>query len=598
MKRNESIVDIINWGVTDSLKVEEAQIVRLTNMMGIFPYFFYLFFIGFGLLLKIPFIWQTGIVIVVVNSMGLWCNFKGFYSASKTILLMSNSFVLLLAVNVIKDNFSAITFYFPLLAVYITFYDIREEWGTILMNLTITVGCIFLCFILPDQAFGRVTLPYNISQTASKLNYFVAFSAFAYYIFTISKVKVQSESLLIQSRITAEQMAHQLAIEKDKAERAGNAKSRFLSHMSHELRTPLNGIIGTTNFLLQENAGPSVTQHLDVLKYSSEHMLAIINDILDFNKIEAGKLNLDRNTFNLNELIEKITAVFKHQFTLKGVNFIIELDRRLDKEVLSDDTRLNQVLSNLISNALKFTPQGAVTLNIQIVSSNSDTMMVNFAVSDTGIGIPQEKLSEVFSSFTQADTKTTRQYGGTGLGLTISRKLVENFGGELNVRSEVGRGSCFYFTIPIDINNGKRSFVTENKILDLQDLEGTTVLVAEDNRINMMITKKFLENWKIKVIETRNGREALEAFKSKQIDLLLIDLEMPEMDGYEALTEIRKIDKRIPAIAFTAAVFDDMQQKLLSHGFTDFIHKPFRPEELHKKLLRNSQSLMNHSQAS
>jgi signal transduction histidine kinase/CheY-like chemotaxis protein len=589
---------ITNWGVTPDLKVEAAQIVRLTNIFGLFPVLIYILLIIAGIVLHVSFYYQSAICITIAISIGLWCNYKGHYGIAKTIIISSNSILILVTSNVIDGNLSVVAYYFPILACFVFFYDLRKELYTVLLNLSITACCIALCFILPANAFGQINISEETFHAVTRVNYIFAFIAFVFYVYYTTKVKLDTEAKLIESRETAEMMArnadtlarnaekmtNQLKIEKDKAENDKKAKTIFLSNMSHELRTPLNGIIGTTNLLLQENLNTEIRQQLDLLKYSSEHMLEVINDILDFNKIEAGKLQIDRNIFNLQYLIERTSAVFRQQFDNKQLSFIVEFDERLNQEVISDDTRLNQILNNLISNALKFTRQGVVKLSVQLISSSSYIMVVSFTVIDTGIGIPKNKLSEIFKSFTQANPTTNREFGGTGLGLTISKKLVEMLGGDLKVKSVEGKGSQFYFTLPIKINNNKRNFVNEQTVKELKSLQGKKILVAEDNKINMMVTKRFLEKWEIEIKEAKNGLEALELFKEYDFDLLLIDLEMPVMDGYEAIIEIRKIDPKIPAIAFTAAVFDDMKRKLTGNGFTDYLSKPFRPEELHNKI--------------
>ncbi len=374
---------------------------------------------------------------------------------------------------------------------------------------------------------------------------------------------------------------------KEKAELAAEAKSFFLSNMSHELRTPLNGIIGTTNLLLQDNFLESQREHLGVLKYSSEHILALINDILDFSKIDAGKTELEKNVFNLKHFIEKIDAVFRNQFALKKVALNINIDERLDRKVISDTTRLHQVLTNLLSNACKFTHEGMVTLTARFLSGTSTSIAVEFSVADTGIGIAKKKLGTIFEDFYQANTQTTRKYGGTGLGLAISKKIVELFNSELNVKSELNKGSEFSFilNLPVHIDGKNAALAQGNQ--NLGSFKGLKILLAEDNPINMMIARKFLHKWDIEIKEAQNGLEAVELFRANDFDLLLLDLEMPEMDGYTALEEVRKINSDIPIIAFTAASFDDMAAKLKLKGFNDYVQKPFKPDDLHKKILRN-----------
>ena len=371
---------------------------------------------------------------------------------------------------------------------------------------------------------------------------------------------------------------------KKKAEVATLAKSRFLSNMSHELRTPLNGIIGTSNLLLQDEYLASQKSHLDTLKYSSEHMMMLINDVLDYNKIEAGKLDISETPVNIKEFCHKIITQFTNQVEAKGLKFVTIIDERLDIELITDETRLNQVLINLLSNAIKFTQQGEVKLLVQKLFASSSKATVKFLVQDTGIGIPQNKQKEIFESFTQADVDTTRKYGGTGLGLAISKKLMNMFNSELIVESERGKGSIFHFTLELKINENRKLYINEEEAKQLSTFENVRILIAEDNKVNLSIAKRFLNKWGIEVVEARNGKEAVERFNIGVYDLLLIDLEMPEMDGATALREIRKINSHIPVVAFTAAVYDNMQVDLLQKGFTDFIHKPFRPEDLHSKI--------------
>jgi signal transduction histidine kinase/CheY-like chemotaxis protein len=373
---------------------------------------------------------------------------------------------------------------------------------------------------------------------------------------------------------------------KERAEKAVMVKSRFLSNMSHELRTPLNGIIGTSNILLQEEFLDNQKPYLEVLKHSSEHMLHLVNDILDFSKLEAGKMELEFTAFNLREFMQKAANPFLTGPANQQVPLLLDIDESLDMSIVSDETRLKQVLNNLLANARKFTEKGQIRLIAKAASIKSQSVQVRFSIRDTGIGIPANKLRQIFDSFTQADTETTRKYGGTGLGLAISKALVEMMGGQLKVESEPGQGSEFYFTLELKIARNQKSYVNEGKMQEMINLNGLRILLAEDNPINMIVAKRFLEKWNVEVHEATNGLQALDLFAVKEFDLLLIDLEMPEMDGAQAVTEMRRKNNTVPIVAFTAAVYEDMHTDLLHKGFTDFIHKPFRPEDLHRKILQ------------
>jgi signal transduction histidine kinase len=390
------------------------------------------------------------------------------------------------------------------------------------------------------------------------------------------------------------QILSELKAAKQKAEEFALTKSQFLSNMSHELRTPLNGIIGSTNLLLQDKFLPEQKDQLSILKFSSEHMLSLINDILDLSKLEADRIQLEKTEVNISELMHKISSPFVPQFERKGVAFAVDVDTSIKSSVLADPTRLNQVLTNLLSNALKFTSTGTVKLEVKATSIRSDFNSIEFSVNDSGIGISEDKVDHIFEQFTQADVKTTRKYGGTGLGLAISRKLVRLMGGELKVESEMNKGSRFYFEVSLPVHyTFKKIRIDETEdIIDVKKLNGVRVLIAEDNPINMKIASRFLDKWGIVYEKAVNGVEAVSLFEKHQFDLVLMDLEMPEMDGYGALKAIRGLNATIPAIAFTAAVFDNMKESLLSQGFNDFIQKPFRPQDLQAKLVAFSAGLV------
>ena len=378
----------------------------------------------------------------------------------------------------------------------------------------------------------------------------------------------------------------EMQLAKERAEQAVLVKTKFLSNMSHELRTPLNGIIGTTNLLFQEPLLQEQKRYFDVLKYSSEHMLSLVNEVLDFSKIEANKMELEKATFSLKGMVDNLHQLFEKQFAEKQLAFEFDFDDKLQNNYIGDQTRLSQVLSNLISNALKFTAEGKVVVTVTRVAQNSNACTIRFAVKDTGIGIPEDKQQMIFDRFTQMDSATTRKFGGTGLGLSISVKIVELFGGRLDVESVEGEGSVFSFAIQLGVVHQAVSYVNEKKVEELCSLKGMNILVAEDNVFNMFVAKAVLEKWGIIITEAVNGREALDKFNDGQYDVLLVDLDMPVMDGYELLDNIRRDNKKIPVIAFTAAVFENIQAQLINKGFNDYISKPFRPEDLHEKIAR------------
>jgi signal transduction histidine kinase/CheY-like chemotaxis protein len=475
--------------------------------------------------------------------------------------------------------------FFPYFLVLTFVVSIGKHFKGWIIVYSITVLSAMLCFAISPQTNGAVQVItdvlYNKLYTSNLITAMALTLVFSYAILRTNRL---NEEAILKENDNLRRTEIELLKAKKKAEVAANAKSRFLSNMSHELRTPLNGIIGVSNLLQQESYLPHQKQSLDILRYSSEHMMILVNDILDYHKIEAGKLELEVRPINIMQFMNRIINQFAGQVESKGLRFNTAIDIHLDNEMFTDDTRLNQILSNLLSNAIKFTETGSISLTAKQLYSTSEKATVQFVVKDTGIGIPEFKHREIFRSFTQADIDTTRKYGGTGLGLTISKRLINMFNSELMLKSQEGKGSEFFFTVVLRINQESRLYVEEDNSRQLTSLEGVRILIAEDNKVNMSIAKRFMTKWGIQVDEAVNGVEAVERFRNGSYDLMLIDLEMPEMDGPSALREIRRFNRNVPAMAFTAAVYDNMENDLMKKGFVDYIHKPFRPEVLHNKI--------------
>jgi len=369
---------------------------------------------------------------------------------------------------------------------------------------------------------------------------------------------------------------------KEKAEEAAKAKAQFLSNISHELRTPLNGIVAITRIMLGEPTTPEQYKNLEVLKYSGDHMLSLIDDVLDFNKIEAGKVIIEKASFNLYQAMEGLAKTFVAQAAEKGIGYEVVLPAELNRLVTGDVTRVTQVINNLLGNAFKFTPKGKVMFSAALQKRGPDYLQVVFTVKDTGIGIAADKIDKIFESFTQADVKTTRKYGGTGLGLTISKRLVQLMDGELLVQSEPGIGTTFTIELGFGLSQQLSGVPQEKGINELKKFTGVKVLLAEDNPINLMVASNILKKWEMEVTPVKDGREALDAMQTATFDLVLMDLEMPVLDGAAAAKEIRLTNQQVPIIAFTAASYENMHQDLLQKGMTGFVPKPFKPEHLHQ----------------
>lgn len=380
------------------------------------------------------------------------------------------------------------------------------------------------------------------------------------------------------------------------AEESKEMQSQFLSNMSHEIRTPMNGIMGITRILQNTDMSEEQRHFLDAIIKSSENLMVIINDILDFSKIEAGKIVLEEKRFNLKKMVEVAHEVLAVSAEEKRVYFSVRMDDDVPERVHGDSVRLNQILMNLVSNGIKFTEHGGVTLNVKNLGEQEGKARIRFSVRDTGIGIPENKLETIFESFTQASSSTTRKHGGTGLGLSISRQLAELQGGRIWVESGEGEGSTFFVEIPYTIDDvenmntesadKKAAEISEE--LMLQALTGRKILLVEDHPINQMLAMKVLRDWNIDVALAENGRIALDMIGKDDFELVLMDISMPEMDGYTATREIRSgkytENNDIPIIAMTASALIGENQKCFKAGMNDYITKPFEPSLLMERI--------------
>ena len=392
---------------------------------------------------------------------------------------------------------------------------------------------------------------------------------------------------LRHTNVQLKKQSSDLRIARDKAESAAKAKSEFLSVMSHEIRTPMNAVIGMTHLLMDEEPRNDQMEYLDTLQFSGTNLIALINDILDFSKIEAGKLTLEQADLDLESLVKSITASTAIKGNDKGIEVKYSYDPELADMYIGDSVRLGQVLTNLMGNAVKFTEEGYVELQVAPVDENK----LRFSVKDTGIGIPKDKQKQIFEAFSQAADDTTRKFGGTGLGLSISRRLVELMGGELQIESEPGEGSVFFFEIELPKSDTPKKTQTEKAEsgkLSFGSLAGTRVLVAEDNKINQMVVRKFLEKWDLDITIANNGQEAVEAWEKEQFDLILMDVNMPVLNGHEATRKIREHEKdrneHMPILAFTASVVEDEIKAIYDAGMDDWVSKPFEPSVLYQKI--------------
>lgn len=390
-----------------------------------------------------------------------------------------------------------------------------------------------------------------------------------------------------QSNNTLKEKNFELQIAKDNAEKASKARAEFLSTVSHELRTPLNAINGITHLLIEDNPKENQINYLNSLKFSGNYLLTFINEILEINRIDSNNIEIEYINFNIKQLLLDIKNSMTEIAHNNKNNFVLEIDDAIPEMILGDPTKLSQVFINLINNALKFTKNGEVRVIARLVESGADYSRINFAVKDTGIGIPENKQETIFESFSQGSIEINRKYGGTGLGLTIVKKIVDLLGGEINLKSEVGVGTTFDFELNL-LNGIQEIIVEKDKLYSDEVLKGKNILVVEDNKINQMITKKMLEKKDIKCFIIDNGEEAVEILsKENQYDLVLMDVHLPGINGTIATQKVREFDSKKPIIALTAISLNENRDMLLSFGMTDVITKPFEPENFYRIIASN-----------
>jgi len=401
------------------------------------------------------------------------------------------------------------------------------------------------------------------------------------YPFSIGTTIILVTYQLIYFSLINAQYYSRIHNQREEAIEESNAKSRFLSMMSHEIRTPLNAITGLSHILGDSNPRKDQEQNIEALNYSGKILLNLLNNVLDFSKMESTTIVLDPIPTNVMLAVKQIKKIHEPSCLRKGIILELEIDDDLPI-VRLDIVRFNQVINNLVTNAIKFTDEGKVTLKITKLSENQDTVLLHTEIKDTGIGIAKDQHENVWQAFTQASTSTNRLYGGTGLGLPIVKSIVEAMGSEVKIDSEVGVGSRFYFDLELKLASNKE--LAQATQIKVHDLKGKRILLVEDNQINVMVGRQILEKANLAVDVAYDGQEAVNKVRINNYDAVLMDIQMPIMDGYTASKQIRKFNTDIPIMALSASVFMEVKSKIRESGMNGFIFKPFEPKDLLDKI--------------
>ncbi|MES2379194.1 MAG: ATP-binding protein [Bacteroidota bacterium] len=535
--------------------------------------------------------YTTGALFITSAILFKWLTYRPRWILISHIILVVSTIVNLVDIYVAIQDVDIVTIEVIIMILLFSFYMLGQKIGLIYSLINI-IPVVLLLILKYNNDYIINIKPERVDDTTKIISTFACFILIAFihshfYNAFIKTIKELKETSAKQSGLTAE---FEEAMEK--AQKSSEAKSEFLSTMSHEIRTPLNAVIGMSNLLITGNPRPDQRENLEVLKFSAGNLLSIVNDVLDFNKIESGKLVFENTKFNIVELMHNICGGQMMAAQTKGVLFKLDVDSSLSRKVLfGDPTRMTQIIFNLVSNAIKFTAQGNIAVKATCIEDRHNRVTVNFSVKDTGIGIEENRLDIIFEPFIQESTATTRQYGGTGLGLAIVKRLLELQGLKIKVNSTPGVGSEFSFNMEFPVSTEvyepttiQSQTITENS----ESLSAIRMLIAEDNPVNVMLMKKLLSKWNIVPSIAENGERAVELVQYGNFDIILMDLQMPVMNGFDAAKEIRKMPNPqksgIPIIALTASALFDIRERVQESGMNDYVSKPFKPNELFEKI--------------
>ncbi|MEO6522349.1 MAG: ATP-binding protein [Mucilaginibacter sp.] len=520
------------------------------------------------------------------------------FIAVSHVLLIIGTLLVTTVIFVVFQDVNIIVIQLVILIILFGYYMLGTRWGTIYSLINLSVMLFYMVGVNSNHLMSQIRPEKLDSYTITVVVFFnfilIMFIQGHFYGAFLRNIK-QLKDFADSEKQLSEKLGHAM----HRSEKSSQVQSEFLSTMSHEIRTPLNAVIGMSNLLLMESPRPDQKENLEILRFSAGNLLTLVNDVLDFNKIESGKITFENIKFNLDELMQNICGGQMMKAEEKGLTFQLHVDSYLKtRYLIGDPTRLSQIIFNLVSNAIKFTTRGTVKVSVSCIEDRHNEATIKFSIRDSGIGIAEDKIAAIFEPFTQESITTTRQFGGTGLGLSIVKRLLDLQGGTIQVTSEIGIGSEFSVTMEFPVSTDMITPEEKIKKLAVPDAgraNGTfqisklQVLIAEDNAVNVMLMKKLFSKWDITPVIAENGERAVELLQYGNFDVILMDLQMPVLDGLEATKIIRKmVDPKkanIPIIALTASALFDIKDKVYNSGMNDYVSKPFKPNELLEKIL-------------
>lgn len=562
-----------------NIPTNEIRYYLINNVAALFSALMHFVWIFLFWYTEIYFLSFFNIFSVALSIIMILMNRRGYYLAPTLLASIEVPLHSILAVWALGGNLG-----FEYYCVLIFFYPFIMPKGRLWLKILpalLSFGVFLFCIF----HLNTLDPPYKWGET---LAFWVKLINYTFVSITIASFAAMYNFSMFHQEEKLEARTKQLEIAKNNAEQSEKVKEAFLANMSHEIRTPLNAIIGFSDLMKQSNLDKQQIEHINIISTASKNLLVIINDILDLSKIDNEKLLLEEKAFSIREVIGNVIKLNNQTAQSKDLKLITTIDSTLPQAILGDPTRLAQVLVNLIGNAIKFTNKGQITVEVLLEKTVDENVTISFSVKDTGVGIPRNKFKTIFKRFSQAESSTTREYGGTGLGLSIAKKIVEIHDGKIGVTSELDKGTTFKFKITYPIVS--ESDISTQSDLDVRkdiSLSGVRVLLVEDNEHNQILAKNYLNNYNALIDLAENGEVAIEKVKQHEYDCILMDLQMPKVDGYEATNFIKnKLKKHVPIIACTAHSLAEEKAKCMALGMSEYLSKPYSEQQLVNVILK------------